>query len=90
MSMGWVRCERAIYEPAPWLICVPDRLGSYTQRASPDERSLRSCNRLELDGAEQVQRRVRQKSLYLRDSSDMNHMPDQVRQSIVHFLNEWA
>ena len=57
---------------------------------SPDERSLRRCNSLKLDGAEEVQRRVRQKSLYLRDSSDMNHAPDQVRQSIVHVLNEWA
>ena len=37
---------------------------------SPDERSLRRCNSLKSDGA--VQRRVRQKSLYLRDSSDMN------------------
>jgi hypothetical protein len=57
---------------------------------SPDERSLRRCNSLKLDAAEEVQRRVRQKSLYLRDSSDMNHTPDQVRRSIVHVLNEWA
>jgi hypothetical protein len=49
---------------------------------SPDERSLRRT--------EKVQRRVRQKSLYLSDSSDRNHTPDQVRQSIAHVLDEWA
>jgi hypothetical protein len=57
---------------------------------SPDERSLRRCNSLKLDEAMEVQRHVRKKSLYLRDSSDMNHMPDQARQSIVHVFNEWA
>ena len=35
-------------------------------------------------------RRVRKKSLYLGDLSDMNHTLDQVRQSIVHVLDEWA
>jgi hypothetical protein len=58
--------------------------------SSPDERSLRRWNSLKSDGAEEVHRRVRQKALYLRDSSDMNHTPDQVRQSIVHVLNELA
>jgi hypothetical protein len=54
---------------------------------SPDERSLRRCNSLKLDGAEEVQRHVRKKSLYLWDSSDMNRSGQQM---IVHVLNEWA
>jgi hypothetical protein len=57
---------------------------------SPDERSLRRCNSLKFDGAMEVQRHVRKKSLYLRDSSDMNHTPNSLRQSAVHVLNEWA
>ena len=36
------------------------------------------------------QRRVRKNSLYPGDLSDMARTPDQVRQSIVHVLNEWA
>ena len=55
---------------------------------SPDERSLRRCNSLKLDGAEEVQRHVRKKSLYQWDSSDMRM--DQVSRSIVQVLNEWA
>ena len=54
---------------------------------SPDERSLRRCNSLNLDGAMEVQRHVRKKSLYLWDSSDMNRSGQQM---IVHVLNEWA
>ena len=36
------------------------------------------------------QRRVRKKSLYPRDFSDISHTPDQIRQWIVHVLDEWA
>ena len=36
------------------------------------------------------QRRVRRKSLYTGDSSDMGHSPDQIRHTLVHVLNEWA
>ena len=36
------------------------------------------------------QLRVRKKSLYSRDSSDMSRTPDEARQHIVHVLNEWA
>jgi hypothetical protein len=43
---------------------------------SSGERSLRRRNSPKLDGAMEVQRNVRKKSLYLRDSSDMNHTPD--------------
>ena len=85
--MGCVLCERA--EPAPRLVCVRNRLGLYTQRTLAAERSLRSCNRLKSDGVEML-RRVRKKSLYLGDSSDMDRALDQVRQSIVHVLDEWA
>jgi hypothetical protein len=51
--------------------------------ASPLGNSLKS-------GRVETQRRVRKKSLYLGDSSDMSHTPDQVRQSIVHVLDAWA
>jgi hypothetical protein len=54
---------------------------------SPDERSLRRCNSLKLVGSEEVPRHVRKKSLYLRDSSDMNRSGQQL---IVHVLDEWA
>jgi hypothetical protein len=54
---------------------------------SPDECSLRRCNSLKLVGSEQVPRRVRKKSLYLRDSSDLNRSGQQL---IVHVLDEWA
>ena len=37
-----------------------------------------------------MQRRVRKKSLYLGDLSDMNPAPDHITQSIVHVLDEWA
>ena len=36
------------------------------------------------------QRRVRRKSLYTGDSSDMGRTPDQIRHTLVHVLNEWA
>ena len=36
------------------------------------------------------QRRVRKKALYSGISSDIHSTPDQVRQSLVHVLNEWA
>ena len=36
------------------------------------------------------QRRVRQKSLYAVNSSDMARTPEQIRQHLVHVLNEWA
>jgi hypothetical protein len=36
------------------------------------------------------QRRVRKKSLYSGDSSDVGRTPDQVRHTLVHVLNEWA
>ena len=36
------------------------------------------------------QRRVRKKSLYPGDSSDMRLTPDQARHTLVHVLNEWA
>jgi hypothetical protein len=36
------------------------------------------------------QRRVRKKSLYLSDSSDMSRTPDQIRVAIAHVLTEWA
>ena len=36
------------------------------------------------------QRRVRKKSLYAGNSSDIGRTPDQVRQHLVHVLNEWA
>jgi hypothetical protein len=54
---------------------------------SPDARSLRRRNIPKLDGAMEVQRDVRKKPLYLRDSSDMNRSGQQM---IVHVLNEWA
>lgn len=62
----------------------------YTRNGrSPDEDSLGNRTHLKLDGAEML-RRVRKKSLYLGDSSDMNHTLDQVRQSFAHVLGEWA
>ena len=36
------------------------------------------------------QRRVRRKSLYTGDSSDIGCSPDQIRHTLVHVLNEWA
>ena len=36
------------------------------------------------------QRRVRRKSLYPVDSSDIGCTPDQIRHTLVHVLNEWA
>ena len=36
------------------------------------------------------QRRVRRKSLYTGDSSDIGCSPDQIRPTLVHVLNEWA
>jgi hypothetical protein len=36
------------------------------------------------------QRRVRQKSLYSVNSSDIGRTPDEVRQNLVHVLNGWA
>jgi hypothetical protein len=36
------------------------------------------------------QRRVRRKSLYTGDSSDIGCPPDQIRHTLVHVLNEWA
>jgi len=44
----------------------------------------------DLDGFLTGNRRVRTKSLYLGDSSDMNISLKQVRQSIVHVFDEWA
>jgi len=44
----------------------------------------------DLDGFLTGNRRVRKKSLYLGDSSDMNISLKQVRQSIVHVFDEWA
>ena len=52
-------------------------------------RSLSPCNSLKSDGVE-TKRRVRKKSLYLGDVSDMNPAPDYITQSIVHVLDEWA
>jgi hypothetical protein len=36
------------------------------------------------------QRRVRKKSLYPENSSDIGRTPDEIRQHLVHVLNEWA
>ena len=52
--MGWVLCERAVYEPAPWLCASPIHQDRTRNGRSPDERSLRSCNRLKSDVAEIV------------------------------------
>ena len=60
----------------------------YSQRKHIDARSPLFCNKPEVDGVEM--RRVRKKSLYLGDLSDMNPAPDYITQSIVHVLDEWA
>jgi hypothetical protein len=57
----------------------PSKYGSDAEK----DTAKREQNRLS-------QRRVRKKSLYTGNSSDIGGTPDQVRQHIVHVLNEWA
>ena len=61
------------------------KLGRPSKYASNEERDAakKEQNRLS-------QRRVRRKSLYAGDSSDIRLTPDQVRHTLVHVLNEWA
>jgi hypothetical protein len=46
--------------------------------------------RAELDARASLHCRVRRKSLYTGNSSDIGRPPDQVRHTIFHVLNEWA
>ena len=64
-------------------------MGPYAQWKRVDAHSPRLCNNLKPHGV-QTQRRVRRKSLYLGDSSDMNSSPDHITGSIAHVLNERA
>ena len=74
MRMGWVLCERAVYEPVPWLVCVPIFITSghatdaLPRRAVP----LGVARVTEIGPFGGLCVRVRKKSLYLRVSSDMN------------------
>jgi hypothetical protein len=73
------RIEKLISDIEEPKIGRPSKYGTDTERdAAKREQNRRS------------QRRVRKKSLYTGDSSDIGHTPDQVRQHIVHVLNEWA
>jgi hypothetical protein len=78
MSTGWVPCVRAIYGAMTGL--HPESTGIVRATgARPMSVRCKATIALKLDDAEEVQRRVRQKSLSLRDSSDMDHTPDQAR-----------
>ena len=73
------RIEKLLTDIEEPKIGRPSKYGSDAER----NEAKREQNRLS-------QRRVRRKSLYLGDLSDIGRTPDQIRQSVVHVLNEWA